>query len=154
MGLDMNNIIAVFFFPAWHEFAKDGAAFRGYREPPSRKLYKETYRNADGKYSEGYQGPYKGYPGRQPPKDFEGDIAKIVGGHRHDQTMASIIAHRLGMNKIHTIGEKGNQFFDNEKKLPKRGSKRSPHPIGQHPPITLEQLAGRTFEPEFKIVTF
>jgi hypothetical protein len=76
IGLNMRNAIAVDFFAQWYEAAREGPAFRGVRE-------------------------HHGRPGDY--LDIKWNRARSVSsdprvrGHRHDQTVAGMLAHRLGM---------------------------------------------------------
>jgi hypothetical protein len=84
IGLDLDNPLADQFLKKWLEIAKDGISFRGL---PLKYPLEKTFQNTG-----------------------EISIDKKVLGHRHDQTVASILAWRLGMkttNKFCTdyIGE-------------------------------------------------
>jgi hypothetical protein len=74
IGLDINSDIAKNFFNLWLEEAKDGRSFRGL---PTEYKLADTFIN-------------------------NGIISteKSVKGHRHDQTVASIIAWKLGMRPV------------------------------------------------------
>jgi hypothetical protein len=86
VGLDLTNSVALDFLERWHEIAKDGRAFRGIEQPlRSRAEYLDVKKNRGGKAS--------------------GDPR--VRGHRHDQTVAGILAHRLAM----TLTEEGLQTY-------------------------------------------
>jgi hypothetical protein len=77
LGLDLRNPVAASFLDSWYEAARDGRAFRGTVEPlRSWEDYQDVKRNRSGKVS-------------TDPR---------VRGHRHDQTVAGILAHRLDLN--------------------------------------------------------
>jgi hypothetical protein len=76
IGLNMGNAIAVDFLEQWYEAAREGLAFRGVREHHNAP---EDFLNV------------KWNRARRVSSDPR------VRGHRHDQTVAGILAHRLGM---------------------------------------------------------
>jgi hypothetical protein len=76
MGLDLHSPIGDEFLSNWHAAAREGTAFRGRLAPyTSRDEYDSVRWNVDGCAS-------------PDPR---------VRGHRHDQTVAGILAYRLGM---------------------------------------------------------
>jgi hypothetical protein len=76
VGLDLHHPQAVEFLDRWLEEAQHGVAFRGTEEPLTGEAdYLDIKWNHHGRAS--------GAPG--------------VRGHRHDQTVASVLAHHLGM---------------------------------------------------------
>jgi hypothetical protein len=76
IGLSFVHPIGVEFLESWHEAARHEVPFRGISEPfESWKDYEDVKWNVSGRAS------------RDPR----------VHGHRHDQTIAGILAHRLGM---------------------------------------------------------
>jgi hypothetical protein len=76
LGLDVRSSVAREFLERWHEEARQSVAFRGVREA----VQTGTHRS-DIKWNRG----------RRASADPR------VRGHRHDQTVAGILAHRLGM---------------------------------------------------------
>jgi hypothetical protein len=82
LGLSMSDPRALTFLNAWHEAAQAVVPFRGTRERlQTWDDYKATKWNLDGSVS----------------------VDPRVRGHRHDQTVAGVLAHRLGM-KLATEG--------------------------------------------------
>ena len=76
LGLDLLHPLGREFFERWHAAAVDGVAFRGTREPlRSPQDYGDVKWNRAQRVS-------------SDPR---------VRGHRHDQTVAGLLAHRLGM---------------------------------------------------------
>jgi hypothetical protein len=76
LGLDLSNRRSLDFLERWVEEARHGVAFRGTQEPYS---------------APGDLGSVKWNHGSRI------SIDPGVRGHRHDQTVAGILAHRLGM---------------------------------------------------------
>lgn len=76
IGLDLSSPIANRFLDLWHDAARAGLPFRGVKEPlDTTDDYSEVKWNRGGRVS-------------ADPR---------VRGHRHDQTVAGILASRLGM---------------------------------------------------------
>jgi hypothetical protein len=76
IGLNVASETGVEFLVRWHEAAKDGLAFRGVREPLCiASDYSDVMWNRSGRVS----------------RD------RRVRGHRHDQTVAGILVHQLGL---------------------------------------------------------
>lgn len=76
IGLDLRHPLAREFLDRWHEAALAGVPFRGSQRPfRARREYDAVTRNEGGAAS-------------SDPR---------VSGHRHDQTAAGILAHRLGL---------------------------------------------------------
>jgi hypothetical protein len=76
IGLDLHSVIGRRFLDEWHGMALDQITFRGTRKPIT---------STDDHYAIAWN------------KDNCISADPRVGGHRHDQTAAGIIAHRLGM---------------------------------------------------------
>ena len=82
IGLDLRNPTADAFLDRWYEEAQHGTAFRGVEEPlAGRGDYEAVKANRHRRVSDD-------------PR---------VRGHRHDQTVAGVLAHRLGMQPT-TVG--------------------------------------------------
>jgi hypothetical protein len=76
IGLNMKNSVAIEFLNQWYESACDGISFRGVKEALHTKHdYNAVKWNVNNRIS-------------SDPR---------VKGHRHDQTVAGVIANRLGM---------------------------------------------------------
>jgi hypothetical protein len=76
VGLDLRHPVAATFLEEWHAAAVAGTAFRGTREPLATEAdYHAVKWNREGRVS-------------ADPR---------VRGHRHDQTVAGVLAHRLGL---------------------------------------------------------
>ncbi|MFF5211183.1 hypothetical protein [Streptosporangium sp. NPDC000396] len=89
IGLDLGSPIANEFLDLWHAAARDELAFRGVKEPlDTQDDYNAVKWNHDGRVS-------------ADPR---------VRGHRHDQTVAGILANRLGM----TLRRSGLQAYPRE----------------------------------------
>jgi hypothetical protein len=77
IGLNLRHPVGREFLERWHALAADGVVFRGTREPlPTERDRQDVKWNRGSRVS------------RDPR----------VRGHRHDQTAAGILAHRLGMH--------------------------------------------------------
>jgi hypothetical protein len=91
LGLDLRNRVAADFLDSWYAAARDGRSFRGVVEPlGSGADYMDVKKNRSGRVS--------------------GDPR--VRGHRHDQTVAGILAHRLGM----TLTYEGLQTYTRDRR--------------------------------------
>lgn len=76
LGLDLRQPLAQTFLERWHDEARHGVAFRGVPEPVRTEAeYKAVKWNTAHRVS----------------------MDARVRGHRHDQSVAGILAHRLGM---------------------------------------------------------
>jgi hypothetical protein len=76
LGLDLRHPLAQAFLERWHEEARHGLAFRGVEEPVRTEAEYEAV-----KWN----------------KAHRVSTDARVRGHRHDQSVAGILAHRLGM---------------------------------------------------------
>jgi len=76
IGLDLGHPLGIDFLERWHSICCDGLTCRGRREP---------YRSSEDHYAVAWN---KDHCISQDPR---------VGGHRHDQTAAGIVAHQLGL---------------------------------------------------------
>ena len=86
IGLNLKHPIAAAFLQKWYEEARDGVAFRGTREKPgTREAYDDLKWN----------------------KSKRASADPRVRGHRHDQTVAGVLACRLGM----TLTSEGLQSY-------------------------------------------
>jgi hypothetical protein len=75
VGLDLRNKTSLQFLQEWHRASLDSVSFKGYTGPSSERDYHRVYNNIDG---------------------FTSSDPAVLG-HRHDQTVASVIVHKLGM---------------------------------------------------------
>jgi hypothetical protein len=151
IGLDMRRPASREFLARWKAFAADAVAFRGYRQPPTAERYRRVYFNEGGTCAPGHPAPYPGYPG-PPPAGYAHDPNRVVGGHRHDQTMASILAYRLGMNQLLTHEADGCRFLRCERRLPKRGSEHRYLPSLGKLLVKANRLIGRRPRCERRVV--
>ncbi len=75
IGLNMQDKTALQFLKLWQLRSLDGISFKGYKGIPDKKKSKNIYRNING---------------------FASKDPRVIG-HRHDQTIASILVHQLGI---------------------------------------------------------
>ena len=95
VGLNMNNEVAVDFLDKWVEQARGGIAFRGIEEQfDTVDDYQDVKWNRSNRVS-------------ADPR---------VRGHRHDQTVAGILAYRLGMK----LSTRGLQAYSHERRVVRR----------------------------------
>lgn len=73
IGLNLRDRTSLSFLAEWHRRSLDGISFKGYSGPSTLKKYQWVYNNTDG---------------------FASNDPTVLG-HRHDQTIASIIVNQL-----------------------------------------------------------
>lgn len=111
VGLDFRNDAACRFLDDWLALALDGDSFKGYGGPVSAENNKRVFQNIDG---------------------FSSPHPRVVG-HQHDQSIASILAHKNGFRPH----PRDNRVFKVERYLVK------PVPLVQRTKERVSRLVGR-----------
>jgi len=102
IGLNLHNDKSLKFLAAWQHRSMDGVSFKGYRGCPTPIAYSSVYSNED---------------------EFASSDSRVIG-HRHDQTIASILVNDLN---IAWEPENDNEAFFNRtlvKRQPRAGFKK------------------------------